>query len=216
MNAQFTFTEEEKNKIKQAVIEAEAKTSGEIVPYFVQQSGNYEESYWRSAFLLGFAIVMAIVFFSFQWKLSIPVSPVELGIAFLGANIIGYTLARYLPFLKRSFVQGNKMNEQIEKRACKAFISEEIFNTRDRTGILIFISKFERMVYVLADSGINNKVKPEDWQHVVETITNGIKKKQTANSIAEAIAMCGDLLLNAGFVIKEDDTNELPDDIRMG
>ena len=39
--------------------------------------------------------------------------------------------------------------------AMAAFVEEEVFSTRDRTGILLFLSLFEHRVVVLGDSGIN-------------------------------------------------------------
>src|ERR687892_2430526 len=43
MNAETFFTTEEQERIQQAVITAEKKTSGEIVPMLVSSSGRYAE-----------------------------------------------------------------------------------------------------------------------------------------------------------------------------
>ena len=47
------FSEQDLSRIKHAVEDAEKKTSGEIVPYVVQQSDDYERAVWRGASAAG-------------------------------------------------------------------------------------------------------------------------------------------------------------------
>ena len=76
----------------------------------------------------------------------------------------------------------------------KAFVEEELFNTRDRTGILLFISKFEHRIEVLGDVGINEKVSAEDWVEIVDHIRAGIKHGRFVDGVIDGIEMCGRLL----------------------
>ena len=46
------------------------------------------------------------------------------------------------------------MDHTTRQRAENAFLEEEVFNTTQRTGIMIFISFFEHEVIVMADRGI--------------------------------------------------------------
>jgi len=62
---------------------------------------------------------------------------------------------------------------------------------------------------VLGDEGISKKLSPEDWQHVVDEVVEGIKSNQIANGLVKSIAHCKDLLLKYGFVRKSTDFNEL-------
>ena len=43
------FSEADKERLRQAVVEAEGQTSGEIVPYIVPRSDSYEVAVWRGA-----------------------------------------------------------------------------------------------------------------------------------------------------------------------
>ena len=97
----------------------------------------------------------------------------------------------------------------------KAFVDEEVFSTRDRTGILIFISLLEHRIEVLGDTGINNKVSSDEWIDVVGRIRDGIRSGKTAEGMIEAIDMCGRLLERSGVEIREDDTDELPNTLRI-
>ena len=104
---------------------------------------------------------------------------------------------------------------RVHQRATQAFISEEVFATRDRTGILIFLSLHERRVLVLGDSGINKKVKPSDWDGIVNMIVSGIREGKTTEGMISAIRECGKLLEQHGVQRRPDDTDELSDDLRV-
>ena len=96
-----------------------------------------------------------------------------------------------------------------------AFLTEEVFSTENRTGILIFISYFEHIVEVIGDTGINEKVNQEEWVYVVDLIVDGIKKKDPAGGIVRGVERCGELLKTAGVDKPPDNPNELSDDIRI-
>ena len=74
-------------------------------------------------------------------------------------------------FLTKEF-----MHRQVSLLSEATFLEEEVFNTKQRTGILIFMSLFEHEVQVIADKGINAKIDEKDWQAVVSIIIDGIKK----------------------------------------
>jgi putative membrane protein len=97
----------------------------------------------------------------------------------------------------------------------KAFVEEEVFATRDRTGILLFISLLEHRIEVLGDTGINEKVDTDEWVDVVLHIREGIRQGKLAEGLVEAIGMCGKLLERGGVTLREDDINELPDKVRL-
>jgi putative membrane protein len=94
-------------------------------------------------------------------------------------------------------------------------MQEEVFNTRQRTGILIFVSFFEREVIVIADKGISKVVDQKDWDGIVRFIIEHIRRGKIVDGIEGAIKRCGELLLEKGFVIAPDDINELGDDLRV-
>ena len=212
----FKFTAEEKQQIKKAVEAAEDKTSGEIVPFFVDQSDEYEIAALRGAVIFVIAALFIVGLLSYTWALPFPITPLEIIIFTLSMGAFGFVLVRYASAVKRAFVPNELMAERVEQRALVAFLEEEVFNTEKRTGILIFVSHFEHMVEVIGDSGINEKVKPEEWQAVVKLIIEGIKAKDPARGIVKGIHLCGELLERAGVNKPGENRNELSDDIRLG
>ena len=107
------------------------------------------------------------------------------------------------------------MDEATKKKAESAFLEQEVFNTRHRTGIMIFISFFEREVIVMADRGISKVVDQKEWDKMVRGIVENIRKGKVTEGIEGAILRCGEILLEKGFVQSADDVNELSDDLRI-
>ncbi len=209
------FSEQDLARIKRAVEEAEKKTSGEIVPYVIEQSDDYERAVWRGASAAGGLAVLtflAVHAFTVFWlPFTLPVVLVVIMAAF-GA---GMALVHFVPSAKRLLAGRTLLRKRVSQRAAEAFIAEEVFDTRERTGILLFVSLLERQVLVVGDSGINAHVKQEEWDDVVQSIVRGIRKGSASTGIVEAIGKCGLLLERRGVTRRADDTDELRDDLRM-
>ena len=117
--------------------------------------------------------------------------------------------------MRRLVLSGEEMDREVRQRAVEAFVEHEVFATRERTGVLIFLSLFERRVVVLGDSGINARVKPGEWDGIVAGIVAGIKRGQPGQALVEAIGRCGELLQREGVERRADDANELPDRLHL-
>jgi len=200
--------------IEAAVKEAEKRTSGEIVPYAVAGCDEYEVARWRAASLgalLG-ALVAALAFhYGNFWgglvDFWIAVPPA------VGAAL-GYVLALAFPALRRSLIPRELLAERAAQRAAAAFLEQEVFATRERTGILILVALFERRVVVLGDSGINANVKQHEWDGIVAEIVAGIKAGTPGQALAAGIGKCGELLERHRVTRRADDFDELPDYLR--
>jgi putative membrane protein len=215
MSIQKRFKPEELERIKAAVKQAESKISGEIVPVFVEKSGHYTIANYRAGILGATAVFFLIVMFD-RYVPSLAVyDPVLIFVLVMLGGFIGALKANYIPFVKRMMLSQAYMDQSTRKRAESAFLQEEVFNTRLRTGIMIFISFFEHEVIVMADKGISKDVEQKEWDAVVRTIIENVKKDKVTDGIEKAILRCGEILLEKGFVISPDDVNELKDDLRM-
>ncbi len=215
MTLQKRFKPEELERIKAAVKQAESKISGEIVPVFVEKSGHYTIANYRAGIIGATTVFFLIVMFD-RYVPSLAVyDPMLIFVLVMLGGLIGALKANYIPFVKRMMLSQAYMDQSTRKRAESAFLQEEVFNTRLRTGIMIFISFFEHEVIVMADKGINKEVDQKEWDAVVRTIIENVKKDKVTDGIEKAILRCGEILLEKGFVISPDDVNELNDDLRM-
>jgi putative membrane protein len=213
---QSLFSQSDLDRIGEAVRAAESKTSGEIVPYFVDQSDDYSVARWRGGVVLAGIVMVAFLSFHILSKTWIPFGLLELSGSLVGAFLLGVVLVRAIPSIRRLMLSHARMDHQVSQRASVAFLSEEVFKTRERTGILLFLSFFERRVIVLGDSGINAKVAKKDWDGIVQTIVKSIKQGKPADGLVDAIRQCGELLQKHGVERGRDDTDELSDALRIG
>lgn len=214
MSIQSRFTSEQLDRIKEAVRKAEENISGEIVPVFVERSGFYTIANYRGGILFaGIAFITIIIFDRYIPALAI-FDPMLIFLAVALAGIVGGILTHLLPFLKRRLVSREHLDQATRRRAETAFLEEEVFNTRQRTGILIFISFFEHEVMVIADRGISKVVEQQEWDNMVQHIIEKIRLGQITEGMEDAIRRCGEILLEKGFLKSADDINELRDDLR--
>ncbi|MGB3545301.1 TPM domain-containing protein [Rubrivirga sp.] len=211
------FTDSERDAIRDAVAAAETRTAGEIVPYVVRQSGSYTAAVWRLASVValtsGLVMLIAETFYT-GWAWAWLYTPAALATVMTVGGVVGAALTLIEP-IRRRVAGAGEMEENVHRRAAVAFVEEEVFDTRDRTGILLFVSLFEHRIEVVGDIGINAKVEPEEWVEVVDLVRDGVRSKSLATGLVNAISKCGDLLHRRGVVIRDDDTDELPDDVRV-
>ena len=206
--ARSFLTEQDYQRIDDAVKAAEAKTSGEIV--CMVQSASY---HYPMANVLGAA--------TFAFPSALILTPLVGGWFWLGTQnlwlflglfslifVVSYLLVKNSPALKRWFISSREIDEEVEEAAVTRFFRHGLHRTRDATGVLIFISVFEHKVWVLADHGINAKLDQNTWDGIVLTITRGIKDGQPCDAICDAVRQVGEML-ESHFPIQPDDTDEL-------
>ena len=211
------LTDAELDRVRAAVAEAETRTSGEIVPYVVRQSGSYPVATWRGASYAALAAGIATLAAGWLyqgWENTWLYSAGAVALAMSGGGVLGALLAMVEP-VRRALAGRDQLDEQVHRRAAVAFVEEEVFDTRDRTGILLFVSLFEHRIEVVGDTGISAKVEPHEWAEVVDLVRAGIKRQSLADGLVHAVERCGDLLQRRGVELRDDDTDELPDDVRL-
>ncbi len=207
------FSDEDLKTIRLATERAESRTSGEVVSYCVTRCDEYPEATLKACGL-GAAIAVLAATCWHAWAgfwgtdLLFILAPPWIG------AVIGWLLARSSA-VRRFLVNGELMERRVRLRAESAFLEEEIFKTRDRTGVLLFLSVFEHKVVVLADEGINALVEPSEWKGISDALAQGIREGRAAQALVQAIEACGKLLEHRRVERREDDVNELGDDLRI-
>jgi len=215
MSLQKRFSQEDLDRIKAAVKLAEDKISGEIVPVFVERSGFYTIANYRGGIVTAFLAFVVIVILDRYVPSMTIFDPLYIFFDVLLAGMVGTIITHYIDPVKRIMLSQSHMDQATRKRAENAFLEEEVFNTRHRTGIMIFVSFFEREVMVMADRGISKVVEQKEWDKLVQNIIEKIRMGKVAEGIEASILRCGEILLDKGFLKTPDDINELRDDLRI-
>jgi putative membrane protein len=208
-SAETFFTPEERERIRLAVATAEKATSGEIATMVVARSDRYQEAILLAS-VLGAALTALIAAVASQHVTIWSYLPLTIILYFPL-----YLLIKRTPCLQRPFISGRRLNEAVQARAVQAFYEKGLYRTRDETGILLFISIFERKVWILGDRGINARIPAESWQQLVQLLTTGIREDRACEALCNVIAHCGEELARH-FPREGDDRNELQDELIVG
>lgn len=201
--AQEFLTKAEQDAVVRCVQEVEKKTSGEIVPMIASSSYEYPRAPLVGGLIYSLIIAVGATYLfghNDMWFFLV---------VFLAGFLILSRVLNAFPALKKPFISKREMTEEVKEAAFTAFYQHGLHHTRDLTGILIYVSVFERQVQILADKGINDKVDPAVWGEVVAEITAGIKAGKPGEAICKGVTLCGELVTKS-FPIKPDDTDELP------
>ena len=209
MKVKRIFTPDKEKRVQEAIGRAEGMTSGEIVPMVVDQSDAYLHVDFIGALIVQFAAFLAAIWLlpTFDY-LSI------LAVQVLGL-VAGFLAFRNLSPLKRICLSPKIAEEEVFEKALRVFRELEMNRTAERTGILILVSLLEHRVQVLADSGINARVKSGTWDEVVGIVLAGIERGDLCQGLCDAIERCGEILAH-DFPVRPDDVNELPDRLHKG
>jgi len=196
-------------RITETVAAAEQTTSGEIVVTVVPESDPYPRAELFAALALALPVALLITLASGSDSLYsfLP--------ATIAVTVVGVGIVRRLPFLKRPFVSPWIRKQEVRQRAIQAFFDHRLYQTRDATGVLLFLSLLERRVELLADKGIDERVPAGSWDGVVAELTSALRRGAVVDGTVAAVEAIGTILA-AHAPPRDDDTNELEDAPRMG
>lgn len=212
------FTPRELDALQEAVAQAEARTSAEIVPCIARQCDDYPEAQWRGV-AVGIVVVLGITAALYQfydgWGLGWLHEGWAVALFVVLGGLLGGLAARTIAPFRRALIGQDRLAARVHARSEQVFLEEAVFNTRERTGVLIFVAAFEHRVEVLADEGISARVPPEAWGELCARLIEGLREGRLAEALVASFDRCGVLLQECGFEIREDDANELSNHIRL-
>jgi putative membrane protein len=95
------------------------------------------------------------------------------------------------------------------RAALEQFVLRGISRTRNRCGLLIFVSVAERYARIIADEGVAQKVHAAEWQATIDALTTHMHDGHIAAGFIAAIERCGAIL--AQHAPPDGSANELLD-----
>jgi putative membrane protein len=206
--AKWFLSADDRSRVGAAVKEAEKLTAGEIVVMIISASYPYPMAnvIGATVFALPLALIFTPAIGGWLW-IGNQNMWLFLGL-FMVLFILFHEVIKHSLWLKRFFISHKEIEAEVKEAAITHFFNHGLYHTRDKTGVLVLISVFERRVWVLADEGINAKVPQGQWEDIVKMITDGIRQKRPADAICAAVKKIGDLL-KTHFPIKPGDIDEL-------
>lgn len=212
------FTEEQGRAIAQAVQQAEASTSAEIVPVVATRSGRYDRAEDSAGVFLGL-VLLAGSWCVFQgldpeapdWGLSATRFELPAMVAaFLLGFVGGAVAAARLGVLGRLFTPRAQMEEEVAARARAVFFDQRVHHTAGRGGLLHFLSLHERMACVLGDDEILERLGQPVLDEVCGLLVSGMRAGDPTAALQDAIRAAGGHLAKA-LPREAGDLNEIGD-----
>ena len=208
------LSEADRERIRQAVHEAEQQTRAEIVPMIVARSGLYRDAqHWAGLII---ALTTLAVFLTIEaswlpwgWHAS---NAAWLVLAVTLAYLCGAWIGTRQPVI-RLLTSPTRLRHKVALRAERAFAQQAISQTRERTGVLIMLSMLEKQIYVLPDRSLASLVPADRWNQVVQAAVERLQDGEIADGLAHAIAACGVVLAEVCPGRPSDNPNELPDHV---
>jgi putative membrane protein len=216
--ASTRFSDEQRKRIQQAVAQAESRTSAEIVPVVATASGRYDRPEDIVGLWLGtIGLVVA-------WRL-LPATPMESGtwggtpewgrlllmvIVAVAGFVVGAAVASRVAWLRLLFTPRRQMREEVSARARAVFFDRRVHRTAGGTGLLVYVSLYERMAAVLADQSVVDKLGQAAIDELCIALTGRLRDMHPADAICQTIGVAGGKLAPV-LPCTQGDINELPD-----
>ena len=150
------FTKEQHEAVSAAIREAEQHTCGQIICVLARSSSAYAHIpiLWASA--LALITPWPLIDFT-PWSVQ-RIFLVQLVVFLVAALVFSWMPLRLL------LVPRPAQRARAHRAAIEQFVVRRVAHTKNRCGILIFISLAEHYARIIADEGIAQKVPNAEWQ----------------------------------------------------
>jgi len=101
-------------------------------------------------------------------------------------------------------------------RAAEAFFNLKMNETQAKNGVLVYVAMKDRQLAIFGDKGIHEKVGDAFWNDEVKKMLSHFNSKNYAGGIETIVREVGQALSTYFPYDKDNDKNELPDDIVFG
>jgi len=195
--------DQDRRRIRAAIEAAERRTRGEFVTVIAREADDY------LYIPVLWAALIALLVPALEPLIHQPWLTAHIYIAQLVSFVLIAVLFR-LPVIKHRLIPGRVQHQRAHRIALEQFLLQNLHDTEERTGVLLFVSVAEHYVEIIADKGINARVEPRTWDALVQAFVAEVRAGRVTEGFVHTIEACGDLL-ETHFPAREGDRNELPD-----
>lgn len=196
--------ETDRAAIAEAVRQAEAKSSGEIVVVIDRAAASYR---WLPV-LIAWGIGLLL-----PWPL-LALTMTSAPRIFMVQLVVAAVLTLALLWFGRGarFVPGFFKRRRAHETALREFTARGLTRTAGRTGVLLYVALQERFAEIIPDSAIDGKVAPERWDAIIALLLDAAKDGRLRDGLIAAVAQIGDeLAIHAPA--RPGDVDELPNHV---
>lgn len=201
--------EQDRDRLNKRIREAEGHTGAQIVLAVINRSDSYAEIPWK-AFALGVSLACLAVFSLNEFHAMILVAVTVI----LAAGGVCALLTVFVPDFARIFLVSHRAETEVRQYAQSLFLKREIFSTKNRRGVLLLVSLFERQVVVLPDKGLGERLTSDAINEIIAPMRPHLMQGQIMEALEASLAQMTQLLEPTAPTGHETmDDNELSDEI---
>lgn len=145
-------------EIEQKVEAIEAVSSAEVVVSFQPCSEEYRD------LDLVWGILFALLVLGYKIWSPHQFDPNWVVLNVFLAGLVGFLLSRHGKSFRRLLLSSGRAQRWVRRAAESQFYSLGVHQTRERTGLLVYVSRFERAMELVPDVGLVQKLSPELWK----------------------------------------------------
>lgn len=195
------LTKTDYDSVAAAIREAEQRTCGQIVCVLAHTSSDYAHIPILWSTLVALLTPWPLIYFT-QWSVQ-RIFLAQLIVFLITALVFSW------PGLRILLVPRAVQRARAHRAALEQFVLRGISHTRNRCGVLIFVSLAERYARIIADEGVAQKVSAAEWQAAIGALTKHMRDGHIAAGFIAAIERCSAVL--AQHAPPDGSANELSD-----
>jgi putative membrane protein len=205
MVSETGLTDAGRTRIAAAVAEAETMTGVELRLVLAHSSSNYG----------GFALIYPALLALIAGGIASAVAPgLRAWILFTGEAVLFLAAVGLMQWktLRFALVPPSAKRKAVWRHARLHYASIGLKQPHIKSALLVFCSRVERTVEILADDAIAEKLPPAVWRPVVEAFKRDIAQGRIADAFVMAAGACAAILAPA-FPPVSGQSNEISDDL---
>ncbi len=187
--------EADRERLEKRATLVETRTGAQVVVAVAPRSDAYPEIPWK-AFGLGVAVASPAAVW---WAEAAGLAVLPPLAAVLAAGLLLALAAIFIPSIGRLLVGNARADREARQHAGGIFLERELFRTRERDGILLLASLYERRLVLLADARVRATLGPEELARPVAAAVPLLSRGRTAEGLLAALEELEAVLLARGF-----------------
>jgi putative membrane protein len=184
-----------------AVQEAERRTGGQIVCVFARRT--CELGFPATLYAAALSLIAPWPLLAFTQLSAQRIFAVQAALFIVALLLLNWTL------LGLALTPRGVQRRQAFRAAVEQFFVLGITRTRNRAGVLIFVSMAEHYARIIADDGLTGKIAEAEWRTVIDEMVGRLRDGQVNKAFILAVNQTGALLARAAP--PDGGGNDLPD-----
>jgi putative membrane protein len=169
------------DSLEKMVEEFESGTSAELVVVLAHRSESYADVPYKAGGILAFLAIVMLIYLPIDF-------PAEmLLVDTLLAFALGFAAGRFSADLTRLLTSRKRRTAAVQRAAQAAFVERGVSLTKERSGVLLYLSWLERGLRLIPDVGVTRCVPRAVWNTAAKSLLTSPLEKEFPETLLEGM-----------------------------